>query len=431
MSQPGLPLSDVPQTGVLDSDIQSGQRAAAALRPRSGRHHGDERAPVGYGVDAVSEYGAEPSGGPPPSGRGEGYPGELDAGYSGARPSSRHRDELTAEYGQAPGGGYSGSRRSGEHRAAGYGEDPAATHREADNGGFDAPTGVYREADSGGYGTPAGAYREADSGGYDDAPTGLYREPDSGGYDAPTGVYREADSGGYDAPTGVYREADGGGYGATAGAYREADSGGYGTPAGAYREADSGGYGAPPGAYREADSGGRHSEGSHRRGPEGERPYSGGDRYGQEPTGPYPEGGLEYHRDRTAAYSHAGYEDEPTGVYHGDLLDEGFEDEPRGRYDEPGSRSRQPAAEYPGDSRDSDYPTGPSGPDYLAPTGPRDYPARDADYPSARPYVASRSGGIAEEDAPRSRRRRDDDPAPESFPYGPPPSEREVRGRAR
>jgi len=155
-------------------------------------------------------------------------------------------------------------------------------------------------------------------------------------------------------------------------------------------------------------------------------------RYEPEPTGPYPGDRSPRHEpERTAVYPAGRYADEPTGVYHGDMLHEGYEDEPGDRYG---------TGEYPGDPLGGDYPTGPSVSDYPGAGDPRDYPspARDSGYSSARPYVTSRSREAGQPDEGRareprrSRKRRDEDePVPESFPYGRPSSERPTGGRAR
>jgi hypothetical protein len=156
-------------------------------------------------------------------------------------------------------------------------------------------------------------------------------------------------------------------------------------------------------------------------------------RYDREPASPYPgDRPGRYEPERTAAYPAGRYEDEPTGVYRGDLLNEGYDDEPGGRYST-GDHSADPLA--------GDYPTGPSVSDYPGADGPRDYPVspREPGYSSARPYVKSRSrsrdADLPEEgrahEPRRSRGRRDDDELPESFPYGPTPSERSAGGRTR
>jgi hypothetical protein len=159
----------------------------------------------------------------------------------------------------------------------------------------------------------------------------------------------------------------------------------------------------------------------------------------EQPSSPYPgDRPGRYEPERTAAYPAGGYEDEPTGVYRGDMLHEGYADEPGHRY---------PAGDSTGDMFTSDYPTGPGDPDYPG----ADYPgggdrqdhhpalAQDEAYSPARPYVSPRSRRAADpfedggaDEPRRSRGRGDDgDAAPGSFPYGAPPSERPAQGRAR
>jgi hypothetical protein len=413
------------QPATPDGGIEAGPAAPPPQRARSGRHHGDERAPA--------DHGAEPTA-------------------------------------AAPAGGYSDGRRTGGHRAGGYADAPAGPYREPEAGapryeerpaaGYsDEPTSPYREPEAG-----APRYEERPAAGYSDEPTSLYREPEAG-----AARYEERPTRGYpDAPGGRYREPDEAG----TDRYEERPAGGYpDAPGGRYREPDA------AGRYEERSTGG-YPDGSHRRGYQDERPgaYHGGG-YEQEATGPYPDdslpgsagayhgedphggfereparrhsGGFErepaqrysgdpldtsrpldtdeplgrgdrrerYEPQRTAPYSRGGYEDEPTGIYRGDMLSQDFDDRPAGRYPDPVS---------------PDYPTGPSGPVYQGGDGPRDYPPppRDADYPPAGPYAdpRSRDGGPPAEGRARSRHRDDDH---ESFPYGPAHGEHEVRGRAR
>jgi hypothetical protein len=148
----------------------------------------------------------------------------------------------------------------------------------------------------------------------------------------------------------------------------------------------------------------------------------------QELAGQYPgDRSRRHERERTAGYSSGRYDEEPTGVYRGDLLHDGYEDGQGGRYAE---------RESPGDPLASDYPTGPSALDYQGAGGARDYPApsRDPGYSPARPYVTPHEAGLPEEAAReprRSRSRPEDEPISESFPYSQPSGERSARGRAR
>ncbi len=312
-----------------------------------------------------------------------------DAGGAGeppatgqARRGSPARDPQPAIPDREPGTGYAGSRRSSGYSGepgSGYSGSRRASGRRA---------GAYPE-------DPAGVYHEGDPGG------GRYAEKPVGEYS------RDSRHGRYDEkPAGAY---PGGGPGS---GYEQ-------EPAGPYPD-DS-----LPGAYRDdslPESGAAYLHEDLPYEPEPARPYP-GDRPGG------------YEREHTAAYSGGGYEDEPTGVYHGDLLREGYEDERGGRY----AAGGYAAEEYPGGPLAADYPTGPSAPDYPHAGDVRHYPAssRDPGYSPARPYVGPRTGeagppgeGLAHEPR-RSRSRREDEPSPDSFPYGPPPSERPARGRAR
>ncbi len=193
-------------------------------------------------------------------------------------------------------------------------------------------------------------------------------------------------------------------------------------------------------------------------------------------------GGYRGERSGYESEPDRGYQDEPTGVYRGDLLSHGYQDEPPARYRETDYRDdpltgRYPAddphparyqddpltgsyhedphpARYAEDPLAGDYPDGPQAGDY--PTGPaasgypddagypddidsRDYPpsSGNAGYSPARPYVTPPpgSGGPAAEGRGHGRRRaasrEESDPSPDSFPYGRPPAEREPRERGR
>jgi hypothetical protein len=178
---------------------------------------------------------------------------------------------------------------------------------------------------------------------------------------------------------------------------------------------------AATGVYREASSGEYRRTGAH-------------GRYEPETRPAYPDDSLPGGPGGYRAERGDAYEDEPTGVYRGDLLNEGYDDEPGGRYS---------TSDHSADPLAGDYPTGPSVSDYPGADGPRDYPVspREPGYSSARPYVKSRSRSRSRDaDLPeegtareprRSRGRRDDDDLPESFPYGPAPSERSAGGRTR
>jgi hypothetical protein len=332
--------SPVPETrpALPDSDMAAGQDATAA---RSGRHHGDDRGPAGYGAGPAGELSDEPS---------TGYRDELDPRYPGDRSSSRHRDGQTGEYRERHGGGhtggyrdelgeqYSDSRRASGHRAVSY---------------EDEPTGVYRCEDDP-YAGGGGDDR------YGQEPTGPYHD---GGL---PGSHRD------DGLTRAYHD-------------------------------DS-----LPGSHYDDSLPGGHE---------------------QELAEQYPgERSRRHEREPAAAYSRGGYDEEPTGVYRGDLLHDGYEDDQGGRYAE---------REHPGDPLAADYPTGPSALEYPGTGDTRDYPApsRDPGYSPARPYVAPREAGQPEEAGAREPRRSrsgpDDEHIAESFPYGESPGERSARGRAR
>jgi hypothetical protein len=307
-----------------------------------------------------------------------------------------------------------GGRHHGDDRAQpGYARDPAGEYREEPTAGYLA--GGYADEPGGGQSIP----RRND--GYRDELTAQYPEKPDGGYSGSrrAGGYADEPGAGYsgsrrathraayeDEPTGVYREDDplyrGGGPG---GGYEQEPTGPY-PEAGPPRAYPGSGLPAAGPAYHDDGLPGRYE-------PEPPEPYP-GDHPGR------------YEPERTAAYPAGRYEDEPAGVYHGDMPHEGYADEPGGRY---------PAGDSTGDLFTADYP---AGRDYPGASDPRDHPApaEDGGYSPARPYVGSGPGRAAsplDEGEPRhSRGRRDDDdPGPESFPYGAPSSERPARGRAR
>jgi hypothetical protein len=339
---------------------------------------------------------------------------DWDSGSSGEQPAGQARRDSPArdlepappgEYGQEPTGRYSDSGRTGAYadelsagpstagRSDGYRDEIDARYSGRRSSGWhrDDLAGDYGQKP--GTGSTGGGRRS----GYPDEPgTGYAGGESSNGYaDEPTGIYHDPDlrypssghNGGYEQnPTGPY----------------SADS----VPAG-YRD-DSLPGSSPayhddglPGQYEQA---GRHPEDRHP---------------------------GRYEPERTATYSAGGYADEPTGVYRGDTLHQGYEDERGGRY---------PAGEYPGDPLPADYPTGPPGLDYPSADDPRDYPpaSRDPGFTPARPYVPRRSreaggpeAGTAHEPRRTRSRRDDNEPAPGSFPYGQPPSEHPAGGETR
>ena len=276
----------------------------------------------------------------------------------------------------------------------------------------------------------AGGYREERGGAYADEPaTGVYR----GGSEDTGGGRPDRRGGHQDDPLSPTYRADAhddplsSGYGddPLPAGYREAPHddplhGGYGDDSlpGGYRDESRGGpYRADslPGGYRADMGGGHHDDplsagyaSEPRRG--GHRPDRHGSDYADDPlTGAYP---GERHTGGYADDSRDGYPDDPRG---------GYVDEPM-------------TARYRADSPSGDYPTGPSDPaiddpDYLPPAG-------NAGYSPARPYVAPVPEGPRGTGEGRGGRRRgggqeESDPSPDSFPYGRPPAEPEVRSRRR
>jgi len=287
--------------------------------------------------------------------------------------------------------------------------NPEGYRRTAAHGRHEETRAIYP-----GEGIPGGAggYREEREGSYGDEPlTGVYRgdglSEDSGGRrpDRLGGHQDDPLSAGY--PADPHDGPLQGGYGddSLPGGYRDE------SPGGQYR-ADS-----LPGGYR-ADLRGGHHDDPLSAGYAGE-PRGGGrraDRHG----GDYPDDPL------TGAY-----QDDPlTGAYPDERHAGGYPDDPRGGYaDEPMT------ARYRAEPPTGDYPTGPAepaidDPDYAAPAG-------NAGYSPARPYVAPLPGGPRGTGEGRGGRRRrgggqeESDPSPDSFPYGRPPAEPEVRGRGR
>ena len=274
----------------------------------------------------------------------------------------------------------------------GYREERGDSYRD------EPPTGVYR-------GDPlsqdTGGRRSDRHGGHHDDPLspGYRADPhDAGHHDDPlSGSYRDDPlSAGYRAdPHDVPRQA---GYGddSLPGGYRDEPHGG------PYR-ADS-----LPGGYRADMRGGHHDD-----------PLSAG--YASEPRG----GGR-----RADRHSDDYPDDDPlTGPYPGERHASGYPDDPRSGYAE-----EQMTARYRAEPPTGDYPTGPSDSAIDDPDNPD--LAGNAGYSPARPYVAPAAGGTQEAGEGRGSRRRgggreESDPSPDSFPYGRPPAEPEVRGRRR
>jgi hypothetical protein len=277
----------------------------------------------------------------------------------------------------------------------------------------------------------AGGYREGRAAAYADEPqTGVYHD---GGSEDAGGRRLDRPGGHQDDPLSPTYRAD---------PYDDPLSSGYGDdplPAG-YR-ADPhddplhGGYGdaSLPGGYRDESRGGPYRADSL---PGGYRadmgrghhddPLSAG--YASEPRGGGR--GVDPHR--------GDYADDPlTGAYPGERHTGGYPDDPRSGYpDDPrGGYADEPmTARYRADSPSGDYPTGPSDPAIDDPDYPP--PAGNAGYSPARPYVAPVPDGPRGTGEGRGGRRRgggreESDPSPDSFPYGRPPAEPEVRSRRR
>jgi hypothetical protein len=380
-------------TGTFRLPIDELPRMIAALQrgPLS-----DARAPAG--PQDVPRGATEPHGRPGLQG-GPGYGPGDDAGQHG-----------------------SGDYRSGDYSPGGYVGDEQR-HR-PDHGpssgpetGYSDPglaaTGVYREASSGEY------RRTGAHGRYEPETRAAY--PDDSLPGGPGGYRAERGDAYEDEPTGVYR-----------GDLLSPD---YGDEPGA-RYPDGGRRGS---AHPDDPLGGSYREGPRTGGHPDDR--LGGD-YREDPrTGGHPDDplGSDYRED-----PRSGYRDEPGGGhrqdrrgddYSGDPLTGGYAENRRGGYAEEPMTAR-----YHGDPLTGDYPTGPPDSGYPDALASQDYPAPagTGGYSPARPYVApgpgstGGTGGTAEQ---RGRRRpasgEESDPSPDSFPYGRPSAEREVRGRGR
>jgi hypothetical protein len=240
--------------------------------------------------------------------------------------------------------------------------------------------------------------------------------PDEGLPGAPGG-YREERGDSYrdEPPTGVYHG------GPLPAGYRDDrhDGGGH------HDDPLASGYGhdSLPGGYRDEPRGGPYRAdsltGGYRadlRGGQRDDPLSGG--YSDEPRG----GG--HGADRRGG----DYSDDPlTGGYPGERYTSGYHSDSRAGYAEEPRTAR-----YGTEPPTGDYPTGPSDsaiddPGYPAPAG-------NPGYSPARPYVTPVPGDTRGTGEGRGRRRgggEESDPSADSFPYGRPPAEPEVRGRGR
>ena len=309
-----------------------------------------------------------------PGGAG-GYREERGGSYRDEPPTGVYRGDLLS---REAGGGRRPDRHGGHQDdlvPTGYGADLPGGHRD------DPPPGGYED--------------DPLSGGYRDNPrdgAGHRGDPPPGGYedDPLSGGYRDnpRDGAGHrgDPPPGGYEDDP------LSGGYRD-------EPRGPYR-ADS-----LPGGYRADLPGGHHDD---------PLPASYGD---------------ESHSGRRRVDRRGGdYSDDPlTGGYPDDPVTGGYPDDPRGGYAE------EPAtARYRPEPPTGDYPTGP-------PDSAIDDPAHPAPagYSPARPYVAPVPGGTRGTGQGQGRERRrggdreESDLSPDSFPYGYPPAEPDVRGRRR
>jgi hypothetical protein len=395
-----LPIADLPRM------IEALQRGPQGDAREAGRPHDDPRAAELHsmpgqqgrtGHDAGHASGQSGPGdyGPGDYGRTERYdvPGrdlrpEPDTGFSdpgfpaaaASNPEGYGRTGAHGRYEETravyPDEGLPGAGGYREERGDAYGDEP--------------PTGVYRgdlpSQDTGGR-------RQDRLGGHQDDPLSAgYRadphdDPLHGGYgDDPLSAGYRADP--HDDPLH-------GGYGddSLPGGYRDESHGG------PYR-ADS-----LPGGYRADMRGGHHDD-----------PLPAG--YASEPRG----------AGRRADRHGADYPDDRlTGAYPEERHTGGYPDDPRSGYaDEPMT------ARYRAEPPTGDYPTGPSDPAIDDPDYPA--PAGNPGYSPARPYVAPLPGGPRDTGEGRGGRRRgggreESDPSPDSFPYGRPPAEPEVRGR--
>jgi hypothetical protein len=308
---------------------------------------------------------------------------------------------------------------------------------------------------------PGGAdgYRAERADRYEDEPTGVYHGDLSQAYrDEPAaGAYRdEPAAGAYrDEPAaGAYRDEP------AAGAYREDPlTGGYsGDPRGGRDDDDSltAGYHEEPRAGEpdpltgrywddQADGGYREDRGSGRRpGRRGSRHVAGklAGGYPDDRSGDYFEepATARYREEAPAGPLAGGYPDDRSGDY--------FEEPATARYREEapagplaggysdGYAGAPATARYPEEPPGGDYPTGPSG--YPDAIDDADYPAPagNARYSPARPYVAPRPDGTrgsreGRRGARRPPGREESGPSPDSFPYGHPAAEPEMRGRGR
>jgi hypothetical protein len=369
--------------------------SAVAGRYRDDAADGYDDLPAGPGApDPLGPPGGRYSG----RSRGQGYPQAQDglpaAGGRHGPLAGPEDDPLSPDYGRGPGQGA----RSGEFSGLPDRAGADFPHSARGAGDLDEPFAGYAGEPSGGFHPePSGGFRDARQPGYggDSLPGRHGSGPPPGYGDEPSGDFPAEPPGGFPAepPGGGYLDDPRHGYGDS--------SPGRGVP---------GRHGSGPAApYSDEPSGGFHPEP-----PDGylddPRPGYGEGRLGRHGSGPPP-----------------GYGDEPSG---------GFPAEP------PGGYLGGPQPGYGADPLEGDYPTGPSragfgghgfgdsedDPDLVDDLGA--LPGEDYGESPVRPYVARprrAAGEPAPEPEPRDRRRgrsrQQDDPAPDSFPYGAPPSE--------
>jgi len=342
----------------------------------SGQYGSGEYGPGDYGSTERYDVPGHDLGPEPDTGYSDpGLPAAASnpEGYGRTAPHARYEETQAVYPGEGLPGGAGGY---GEEHGGGYGDEP--------------PTGVYR----GGGTQEAGGRRPDRLAGHQDDPLSAgYRadsrdDPLSGGYgDDPLSAGYRADSRDDPLHSGYGDDSLPGGY--------RAESRG-----GPYR-ADS-----LPGGYRADLRGGHHDD-----------PLS--DSYADEPRG------------RRADRHRGDYPDDPlTSAYPGERHTGGYPDDPGGGYaDDPAT------ARYRAEPPAGDYATGPSDSAFDDPGYPA--PAGNAGYSPARPYVAPVPGDPRGAGEGRGGRRRSggeeesDDPSPDSFPYGRPAAEPEVRGRRR
>jgi len=369
-----LPMADLP--GMIDA-LQRGPQGSAreAGDPQDTELHGmpGQRGRTGHGAGHAS---------------GQYDPGDYGPGDHGGterREGASHG--LEAEPGHSE-QGIPAASRQGYSRTAAHGRHEETRAVYPDEG----PAGAL------------GGYREEHGGRYrDEPPTGVYHgdplseDRDGGRRDRPAhrddpvpAGYRDDlhDGGHHDDPLpGGYRDDS------LPGGYRDE------SPGGPYRA------NSLPGGYRTDLPGGHHDD-----------PLS--PSHAGEPRG----GG------RRADLRGGGYPDDPpSGGYPDERRTGGYHDESRGGYAEEPLTARYPAEQPTGD-----YPTGPSDPASDDPG----YPVGGPGYSPARPYVAPLPGAPRGTREGRTGRRRgggreESDPSADSFRYGRPPAEPEVRGRGR